>query len=351
MDTLQGRDLKTAFWINEHQSLLVKIGHIIMMIIVAIIWLWFIVHVVIYIKDYNVTKATEQALLLESGNFTQVSRPVDLIIVDSGVLDAGGDTADAFAFVKNSNTLFAARFSYSFSVGGSTTEFADGFIMPNQEQYFVVRGLPSEGLNGSANFDMQDIIWEKLHGEPPNVQFDVAEINFGPADVVAPIQEEDIDRTGASDAFDESTAINTNTTGPQVVANTNEPVRLNINDNSNTNTSTNTNEDTEFATPDDVIEVIDEDTNLTKSDITALSTIVSNNSPVGFRTASVIAIVRGENNEVIAIHKQVVKNFNSFDQQAVNMNWPRRFIFSAKPEMYIYADYLNEDNLILLGEN
>lgn len=351
MDSLQGRDLKTAFWINQHQSTLARVGYIIVGIITALIWLWFVINVIIYIKDYNKTKIAEQSLLLESGNFGTVSRPVDLTILDSGVIDAGSDTADAFALVKNSNPLFAARFSYSFAVAGETAEFADGFIMPNQEQYFVVRGVSIDGLDGGANFGMQNIIWEKLHGEPPNVQFDVSEIAFGQADVITPVKEEDlVDKTGASDALDKNSTTNSNVNS-RVVSNTNEPVRLvDTNSNENANENINTNEDVALATPDDVTEILDEDSTLTKSDITALSTIVSNNSPVGFRTASIIAIVKDDNNQVIAIHKQVVKNFNSFDQQAVNMNWPRRFIFSAKPEIQIYADYLDENNLILLGE-
>jgi hypothetical protein len=199
---------------------------------------------------------------------------------------------------------------------------------------------------------MQDLTWEKLHGQPPNIQFDIAEIAFGPADVVSPIKEEDLeDRTGASDVLDDTTNANANSNeNPQVISNTNEPSRL-INTNANSNENENTNEAAaEFATPDDITEIIEEYTTLTKSDITALTTIVSNNSPVGFRTASVIAVIRDQNNVVIAIHKQVVKNFNSFDQQPINMNWPRRFIFNAKSEIYIYGDYLDENNLILLGE-
>lgn len=351
MDSLQGRDLKAAVWVNQHQSGLAKAGYIVVIIITAIIWLWFIINVVIYIKNYNITKAAEQSLLLESGNFGTISRPINLTIVDSNLLDAGGETADAFALVKNSNPLFAARFSYSFTVAGKTAEFADGFIMPNQEQYFVVRGVSIDGLDGGANFEMQNIIWEKLHGEPPNVQFDVAEITFGQADVITPIKEEDIvDKTGVNDVLDENSNTNSNVNS-QVVSNTNEPVRLvNTNSNQNINDNANTNEDVPLETPDDITDTTEEDTTLTKSDITALSTIVSNNSPVGFRTASIIAIVKDDNNQVIAIHKQVVKNFDSFDQQVVNMNWPRRFIFSAKPEIQIYADYLDADNLILLGE-
>lgn len=348
METLQGRDLKTAIWINQHQGMLVKIGHIIAIVITAIIWLWFIVHVVIYVKDYSTTKAAEQSLLAQSGNFTTVSRPVSLTIIESGVVDAGGDAADAYALVKNSNSLFAARFSYSFSVGGTTAEFADGFMMPSQEQYFVVRGVPIEGITGGANFSMQNVTWEKLHGLPPNTQFDIEEISFGAADVVTPIIiEETDDRTGASDVLNEQTNVNSN---EPVATNTNEPNRL-LNSNTNTNTTVSDEEGDEgFATPDEIEIPAEEDSTLSKSDITALSTVVSNNSPVGFRTASAIAVIRDQNNAVIAIHKQVLKNFFSFDQQSVNMNWPRRYIFNATPEMYIYADYLDRDNLILLGE-
>lgn len=351
MDSLHGRDLKTAFWINQHQGTLARVSYSIVGIVTALIWLWFIINVIIYIKDYNKTKAAEQSLLLVSGNFETVSRPVNLTILDSDVIDAGGDTADAFALVKNSNSLFAARFSYSFTVAGNTAEFSDGFIMPNQEQYFVVRGVSIDGLDGGANFDMQNIIWEKLHGEPPNVQFDVSEIAFGQADVITPVKEEDLeDKTGANDVLDENSNTNSNVNS-QVVSNTNEPVRLiNTNNNQNTNDNANTNEEVVLETPDDITDVPEEDSALNKSDITALSTIVSNNSPVGFRTASIIAIVKDDSNQVIAVHKQVAKNFNSFDQQAVNMNWPRRFIFSAKPEIQIYADYLDKNNLILLGE-
>lgn len=349
METLQGRDLKTAVWINQHHSMLVKIGHIIAMAITIIIWLWFIVQVIIYVKDYSITKTAEQSLLAQSGDFSTISRPVSLTIIESGVLDAGGDSADAYALVKNSNSLFAARFSYSFSVGGKTAEFTDGFIMPNQEQYFVVRGVPIEGITGGANFAMQNLSWEKLHGLPPNTQFDIEEIAFGAADVVTPvIVDETDDRTGASEVLEDETNTNTDSNGTSS-ANTNDPNRL-INTNSNTNSAESEGEEVEFATPEDITEPDESDTTLTKSDITALSTVVSNNSPVGFRTASAIVVVRDQNNTIIAIHKQVLKNFYSFDQQAVNMNWPRRFVFNATPELYIYADYLDRDNLILLGE-
>lgn len=340
MDNLQGHDLQTAVWIDRHRNLLTKIWHGVAIGITALIWLIAIINLVIYIKNYNKTVLSEQSLINQSGNFSTISRPVNLSLVSNGVLDAGGDTADAYAIVKNSNALFSARFSYSFTIAGETIEIAEAFIMPDQEQIFVARGVPFDGVGKDTGFVMENVTWEKLHGLPPNTQFDISDIIFGRSDVVVPITpDESVDRTGATDV------LNTNS------VETNINVDTNLNSNEVVDTISDESEP-EFATPDDPDNTeTDTDVVINSNEITALYGTISNNSPVGFRSAIVIAVVRDESGTIIGVHKQILKDFYSFDQQPISMHWPRRFVFNAQPELLVYADYLNPDNLILLGED
>lgn len=332
METLQGNDLKVAYWINTHRAGMKRLVRMAGIIFIVIIWLVFIFNVIIYVKNYSVSKNAQISMVEQSGNFNNISRPRGINILDSAILDAGEGSVDAFSLVSNPNNLFAASFDYSFTVAGKTTEFNSGFIMPGEEKYLVLKNIESNVLTGDPGFKISNIEWEKLQGLPPEVVFDVADLEFGTIDVLnVDTTEIESDLTGVSDVLDSETNINSTEKDSAVPSDEAEPA---------------------YATPDDV-----DNSDMTSSEPTftsdrsAVSATINNYSPIGFRSTVIVAIIRSESGDIIAVHQQVIHDFNSFAQQPISMSWARKFVFNAVPEIHVYVDYLNAENIILLGDS
>ncbi len=70
--------------------------------------------------------------------------------------------ADAVAMVKNPNPDFLVLFDYRFMVGGTSTPWRQGFLLPGEEKSIVEFGIANGALVNGATLDLQNLSWQRI---------------------------------------------------------------------------------------------------------------------------------------------------------------------------------------------
>jgi hypothetical protein len=84
---------------------------------------------------------------------------------------------------------------------------------------------------------------------------------------------------------------------------------------------------------------------------TQLTGMVTNASAYGFERVRIVAVLRNQSQQIVGMQQAVWSNVGSFTTIPLAMNWLRRFTFDTEPELLIYTDYWDTNNLILPGQD
>lgn len=336
-------NIRVSYWFTTNRVLVRKIGHGIAIGLVACIWLVAIVNAIQYLSEYSATQRAYEELQVVSAIYDTLEAPRNLRVLDSGIVNSATGVYDAYALIENPNDYHAVGFSYAITVAGQQAISEDGFAKPNEQVYVVARDFSANEIPSTPDVSIEDTTWHRIRGQQLTIDFSDTETSLVPISVEeARAIEETTDRTGVSTIENTNDNVNNND-------NDNSNDNVNNTNNSNDNENENTNSTSEFLTPDDVLdEEIDEpgrDANYTR-----LNSILNNNSALGYKYAQVIIIMRDSTDEIVGVHKQVLRNFESFSQLPLSVVWARRFTIDVIPEIHIYTDYITRDNLIYPGE-
>lgn len=337
-------NIRVSYWLTTNRILVRKIGHGVAIGIVAFIWLVAILNAIQYLSEYSATQRAYEELQVVTAIYDTLEAPRSLRVLDSGIVNSATGVYDAYALIENPNDHHAVGFSYAITVSGQQAVLEDGFAKPNEQVYVVARDFVANEIPSTPDVSIEDTTWHRIRGQQLTIDFSDTETNLIPISVEEAQEiEETTDQTGVS------TIENTNADEVNVNDDTTANSNSNSNDASNNNDNVNENSNSEFLTPDDVVEEeIDEpgrDANYTR-----LNSMLNNNSALGYKYAQVIIIIRDSTDEIVGVHKQVLRDFESFSQLPLSVVWARRFTIDVVPEIHMYTDYITRDNLIYPGE-
>lgn len=309
MDDLRGSDLKAAYWINTHRQEVYAAIRIIGFIIVGFIWLGVLLQVVIYIKNYN---KTERALA-EAGKvqviYDSIIAPKDLVVLARDATPHSDITIDAHAVIENPNQFYAGRFSYSFTIQGVTKTFDTGLVMPKETTYLIVNNVVAP-KTASVEVKIEEVTWQRVRGPEIETDFQVADLTLSTGELALSSSSQ----ASSNDDVEE----------PSII------------------------EEDEFVIP--ITEPVEEEVKSGDS-FTQLTAQITNASAYGFERVRIMAILRNEQDQIVAAQQVVWSNVGSFTTLPLEINWIERFAFNTKPELFIQTDKWDMDNLILPGEN
>ncbi len=322
---IQGSDLKAAYWISTNRSKVEKIGYGIGIAIVSIIWLVVLFNIIIYIKDYRISKDAEITLGQTSGVFSGLTRPSEIKIIGQDILESGNESYDAYVVLNNPNTLYLGEFEYVLTIGGDQLTFPVRTIMPNENLYIIAKGVPASSLATSLDISLNNVVWRRIDGRRSQPDFEITDLTLAPTKVLTRTLEETTDKTGLGEVGDSEVS----GTGLK------EDIE--------------SDEEGEFFTPDSE-EDAPEELDVPMKSITSSTAKITNIGSIGYRTVYAVLIVRNENDDVIAVHQQVLHDLDTFDELPFTVSWSRQFVFNASPELILYTNYIESENLILPGD-
>ncbi len=336
MDELNQQDLKVAHWLNTNRPLLQKMLYFFILGVTVIIWLGVIINFVIYLKDYRVSQEALNVSSHAHGIFNVLAVPKPIKIISENSVSAGEDIYDAYAVIENNNPLFYGTFSYSVNTTESQVEFDDGFIMPNQSRYLVVKRVSTNGKKVTPDFKITNVKWHRLQSKLPTINFEISDLQFGRTGVVSsetPTEPDSKTGTTEVDASDDEAS---STGGLITPDDTEEPKES-------------TDDDSDYYTPDD-IETGENDTITPTITLSNIKAKIFNNSILGFRNSVITVAIVDDSDNVVGVHKQIIKDFDSFAEQTISLSWGKKFLINTSANIEIYTHYLDKDNLIYPGD-
>lgn len=305
-EELRGRELKWAYWLNTHRQEIWKIGRISGIGLVSIIWLIFLFYVIGFIRHYGATQRAYQSVVTTGGIYDSIQAPTPLMIVETDVLTHTDDGIDIYALVRNPNVHHRAYFTYTFTVQGQAFHFSDGILLPNEETYVVVSGLPGQATS-DARLTIDEVNWQGVRGPAREADFLINDLALttGELGTATPPAAEEI--VGSSDAADEA-----------------------------------------FVTPTD--ETALDEGSVPGEPLTHVRASIVNSSAYGFAAVRLVAILKNSAGTIVGVQQIIWNDVQSFEERTVQFDWQRRFDFATTAEILVHTDIWDEHNLIYPGE-
>ena len=302
---IDDKNLQWAYWWNRKGDTVRRVTYGIAISIVGFIVVNAAIQtarLVMSLQATSVAHSTIQNARIETSQLTSIQ----LATVDQLGLLPGARTGsyDAFAVVQNPNRVYDIEFTYAFIVDGVRKSAQDTVVPASSDGYLVIRDF-----QGSSESKVEIEITDQT-------------VELSNYDVTVDIQMNDIELRRL-----------------QTLQQTLDAAPIDERGTANL--------EQDFFVPEadssDDIQLVDER-------FTSLSGTVVNASPVGFRTTPLIAVITDSNGAVLAVHKKVIKDLESFAEIEVQSIWERRFPVGAVGKFYVYPNVHDSSNVILPGQ-
>lgn len=297
MDNTNNNNLHLAYWINTHYDLLRTIGQFILGGIAGLIWIIAFLQLFQYIGNLRATRAALDINNTANLQIDSITAPEPPVVISESTYDAGESTT-AVILVQNVNQKHAVRISLAVAAAGSTRTLTNKLIAEGEQRYFVV---PNVGEDIEPTTEITSVEYLRSSINRPQVNFEVNDALFQPVQLVQQSAQTDEDPDDT-----EVTAVDI------------EEIRA---------------------------------SSAANAPYTAYTATAQNNSALGFQTAEVVVLLQNGGGVTVGANSLTLKQFTSFSTQPITMLWRRRFTIDITPTVFVYADFLDEENVIVPSDN
>lgn len=184
-EQLQSQQLEAAIWYVKHKARLRKIllGSMLVLDIVTVAYAFFGAGRDLVFLPLRRAQDLELLRINLPQTVSQgASRPLDLQLGGVEFLQSGQVT-DVLARVRNPNSQWYVRFSYTLGIGDRVEHATDGFLLPGEERP-VFRSFRGVG-GGTVVFNLENIEWRRVNPReiPDFAEFKNEHLNFKIKDV------------------------------------------------------------------------------------------------------------------------------------------------------------------------
>jgi hypothetical protein len=152
-------ELQTSYWLASHRLLLYRLGVVGLVLLALLFWGYSFWQVISIARAYPYEQQQLRSLLTSQNGLLQsleARRPAPITFGNSQIISSGAIT-DTLTTISNSNSDWAAQFTYSWSQSGQSLVARDGFILPGETKYLVGLALPA-----NSQLQVDDITWQRI---------------------------------------------------------------------------------------------------------------------------------------------------------------------------------------------
>ncbi len=173
--------LKLSLWLTKHKAQFRLAGKIALITLAVLPWIFFVVYLVTYLTNIQKTQDLLTELGLIRVTTEEISKPDNLLITDTNAFESSTGIYDVVAEIRNPNPEFAAtQFTYSFTLGGTTTDPQTTWLLPEETKYLSLTNFRSTSTLAQAKLNIYDVKWKRIVDTSvlPQTNFVVAESEY-----------------------------------------------------------------------------------------------------------------------------------------------------------------------------
>lgn len=161
---LSEQELQVAsFWV-EHKLLMRKTGYGALIGVSVLLWgfvLWSLLdaYAISWPREERIPRIINANQLTLEGLRAEAPKPIQSS--DVNVFTTTENRKDFLAEITNPNETWAAKFTYRFNLGGTSTQERVGYVLPNSQRYLTELGFAG-GNAQTARLTIDNIEWQRV---------------------------------------------------------------------------------------------------------------------------------------------------------------------------------------------
>jgi hypothetical protein len=157
-----------GLWYVEHKKNFVRLFIFILLAVSAVSWLYTFYHVIDYVafglkKDRLMLDGLVQPSLIGHDYLVQIGAKAIEFGPVGVISEAGDNTYDFLAPIRNPNKKYYAKFDYYFTSGGKKYGEASGFILPEETKYLVALAEQTETRPSESRLYVYNLAWSRVN--------------------------------------------------------------------------------------------------------------------------------------------------------------------------------------------
>ncbi len=160
---MEDQELKLSLWITKHKSQFRLAGKIALITMAVLPWIFFVIYLTTYLLNIQKTNQVLTDLGLIRVTTEEISKPDNILITKTSAFESSTGTYDVVSKIRNPNPEFAvSQFTYTFNLGGVTTNPKTGWLLPGEEKYLSLTNFKSTATISQAKLNIYDIKWKRV---------------------------------------------------------------------------------------------------------------------------------------------------------------------------------------------
>lgn len=177
---LSQKDLERGMYFLQHKALFIRLAWLVALLILATIYGVLIFNLIGYLRGASWTELAESVKQKGAWSvYHNEKAPLEIELGQAQALTLGNNLYNLVATIKNPNPdWLVSSLDYRFIVNGQALSSKTAFLNASDQHLLLQLGYRSDSSIGSVNVEIDNVRWQRLDSETPQIFWPISELKY-----------------------------------------------------------------------------------------------------------------------------------------------------------------------------
>lgn len=177
---LSQKDLERGMYFLQHKALFIRLAWLVALLILATIYGVLIFNLIGYFRGASWTELAESVKQKGAWSvYHNEKAPLEIELGQAQALTLGNNLYNLVATIKNPNPdWLVSSLDYRFIVNGQALSSKTAFLNASDQHLLLQLGYRSDSSIGSVNVEIDNVRWQRLDSETPQIFWPISELKY-----------------------------------------------------------------------------------------------------------------------------------------------------------------------------
>lgn len=177
---LSQKDLERGMYFLQHKALFIRLAWLVALLILVTIYGVLIFNLISYFRGASWTELAESVKQKGAWSvYHNEKAPLEIELGQAQALTLGNNLYNLVATIKNPNPdWLVSSLDYRFIVNGQALSSKTAFLNASDQHLLLQLGYRSDSSIGSVNVEIDNVRWQRLDSETPQIFWPISELKY-----------------------------------------------------------------------------------------------------------------------------------------------------------------------------
>ncbi len=177
---LSQKDLERGMYFLQHKALFIRLAWLVALLILVTIYGVLIFNLIGYFRGASWTELAESVKQKGAWSvYHNEKAPLEIELGQAQALTLGNNLYNLVATIKNPNPdWLVSSLDYRFIVNGQALSSKTAFLNASDQHLLLQLGYRSDSSIGSVNVEIDNVRWQRLDSETPQIFWPISELKY-----------------------------------------------------------------------------------------------------------------------------------------------------------------------------